>query len=323
MLRFRGGCLAGVSGVGGVASAAVALLLLGLALPAMAQQTDLDRRLDRIEKQLKETRSIVFQGRDTGQPVVVKPDGPDPAVTALQSRVDDIDQTLRRLSGQVEIATHDLDETRHTSQQSHDSLIELRAQLQALTDRVGRLETQITAQQQQAAQEPPPAPVAEDRRGRPAPRGAAEATARAQAEDQGTLGGGDGATEGASYRNAMALEGQGDYAGASQAWQGYIARYGSGAKGREARYHLGEALYIQSDYGQAARAYAEALKGWPKATWAADATVKLSLSLAQLGRRDEACSVVSEFQTRYATGAPPAVKARARSARNKASCSAA
>jgi len=320
--------LRGRSGAGLIAGVVLALCGLAAALPASAQQTDLDRRLDRIEKQLKETRSIVFQGRDTGQPVVVKPEGPDPAVTALQSRLDDMDQTIRRLSGQVEVATHDLDETRHTSQQSHDSLIELRAQLQALSDRVGRLEAQVAQQQQQqqaaaaaAQQQPPPPPVA-DSRGRPAPRGAPDATARAQEDDQGTLSGG-GATESATYRNALALQDQGDYAGASQAWQGYIAQYGAGAKGREARYHLGEALYIQSDYGEAARAYAEALKGWPKATWAPDATVKLSLALAQLGRRDEACSVVGEFDTRYATGAPAAVKARARSARSKASCAAA
>jgi len=315
-------------GVGLIAAAALALSGLVLVLPAGAQQTDTDRRLDRIEKQLHETRAIVFQGRDTGQPVVVKPDGPDPAVTALQARVDDMDQTVRRLSGQVEVATHDLDEARHNAQQAHDSVIELRAQLQALTDRVAKLEAQLAAQQQQAAaaQAQPQPPVFDDRRGRPAPRGASDATARAQQEDQTVLGGPPTApagTEGASYRNALALQEQGDYAGASQAWQDYITHYGAGPKGKEARYRLGETLYIQSDYGEAARAYAEALKGWPKAAWAPDATVKLSQSLAQLGRRDEACSVVGEFDTRYAPTAPPAVKSRARTVRTKAACAAA
>ena len=314
-------------GVGLIAAAALALSGLVLVLPAGAQQTDTDRRLDRIEKQLHETRAIVFQGRDTGQPVVVKPDGPDPAVTALQARVDDMDQTVRRLSGQVEVATHDLDEARHNAQQAHDSVIELRAQLQALTDRVAKLEAQLAAQQQQAAaQAQPQPPVFDDRRGRSAPRGASDATARAQQEDQTVLGGPPTApagTEGASYRNALALQEQGDYAGASQAWQDYITHYGAGPKGKEARYRLGETLYIQSDYGEAARAYAEALKGWPKAAWAPDATVKLSQSLAQLGRRDEACSVVGEFDTRYAPTAPPAVKSRARTVRTKAACAAA
>lgn len=313
-----------------VALAGAALLAASaLAGAASAQQTDTDRRLDRIEKQLRETRQIVFQGRDTGQPVVVKPEGPDPAVTALQARVDDLDQTLRRLSGQVEVAAHDADQNRKTASGDHDAIIELRAQVQALSDRVAKLEAQLTAAATPVA--PPPvtadAAPAEPRRSR-APRGAEEATARAQAENREVLGGSptDAApagTEASAYRQALDLQTQGDFPGAAQAWQAYLAKYGTATRAREARYRLGETLYIQSDYGQAARAYAEALKGWPKTTWAPDATVKLSLALAQLGRRDEACSVVGEFDTRYGPSAPAAVKVRARSVKTKAACSAA
>lgn len=311
--------------LGLLASAVVSLAVV----PARAQQTEVDRRLDRMEKQLRETRSIVFQGKDTGQPVVVKPEGPDPAVTALQSRLDDIDQSLRRLSGQTEVSNHDLDGVRRTATSDHDGLVELRAQFQALTDRLNRMEARLTApppQQAEAAppQQPPPQ-VEEPRRGR-ATRGT-EATDRAQAQDREVLGGPPSAPaptgEAAIYRNALALQEQGDFAGAAQAWQDYIGRYGAGTKGREARYRLGETLYVQSDYGQAARAYAEALKGWPKTAWAPDATVKLSSSLAQLGRRDEACSVVGEFDTRYSPTAPAAVKSRAGTVRRKAACTAA
>jgi tol-pal system protein YbgF len=310
-----------------IAAATLALSALAV-VPAGAQQSEQDRRLDRMDKQLKELRSIVFQGRETGQPVIVKPEGPDPAVTAVQQRADDIDQSIRRLSGQIEVVQHDVDEAKRGAGASHDAVIELRAQLQSLSDRIGRLEAQLNAQavappQPQAAVEPPPP---EDRRGRGAPRGAADATDRAQAENQTVLGGpptSPAATEAAAYRNAAALQDQGDYAGASQAWQDYIAHFGASAKGKEARYRLGESLYIQSDYGQAARAYAEALKGWPKTGWAPDATVKLSAALAQLGRREEACSVVGEFDTRYGPTAPAAVKSRARSVRTKAACPAA
>jgi tol-pal system protein YbgF len=314
-----------LGGAGLACAAALALCGLTVALPAAAQSVD-QTRIDRLEKQLRELRSIVFQGRDTGQPVIVKPEGPDPAVTAVQQRMDDLDQSVRRLSGQIEVASHDADQNRRNAQEAHDSVIELRAQLQSISDRLARLEGQTTAvppppqAQPQAAVEPyPERPV----RG---PRGASDATARAQAQSDTVLGGPPTApavTETGAFKNAVALQDQGDYAGASQAWQDYLAHYGTAPKAREARYRLGEALYIQSDYGQAARAYAEALKGWPKTAWAGDATVKLSLALAQLGRRDEACSVVGEFDTRYAATAAPAVKTRARTLRAKAACAAA
>ena len=77
-----------------IAGATLVLAVLALALPAAAQNGPDQTRLDRLEKQLRELRSIVFQGRDTGQPVVVKPEGPDPAVQALQGRLDDLDATF-------------------------------------------------------------------------------------------------------------------------------------------------------------------------------------------------------------------------------------
>lgn len=309
-----------------MAGATLVLALAAMALPASAQSgSGQDQRLDRLERQVKELRSIVFQGRDTGQPVVVKPDGPDPVVQALQGRVDDLDAAFRKTAGQIEVNQHDLDLTRTSAAANHDAIVEIKAQIQALNDRLARLEG--AAQPAPAASEPPQAQVAPDPAPLRSPRKDArnEATTRAQAEDQGVLGGPPSEaqpTEAGMFKQAESLQAAGDYPNAVTAWQTFITRYGQGARGREARYRLGETLYIQSSYGEAARAYAEALNGWPKTGWAPDATVKLSLSLAQLGRRAEACSVIGEFDARYAASAPGAVKARAKALRTKAACAA-
>jgi tol-pal system protein YbgF len=309
-----------------VAGATLVMALAGLALPAYAQNgSGQDQRLDRLERQLKEIRSIVFQGRDTGQPVVVKPDGPDPVVQALQGRVDDLDAAFRKTSGQIELGQHDLDQTRTSAAANHDAVVELRAQIQSLSDRLTRLEGGGQAGQPAPAPEVQSAPVADPSSAR-APRRAArdDATAHAQAEDQGVLGGPPtdaAATETGAFKQAESLQAAGDYPNATTAWQTFITHYGQGPRGRDARYRLGETLYLQSSYGEAARAYAEALHGWPKTAWAPDATVKLSQSLGQLGRRDEACSVVGEFDTRYAATASVAVKARAKAV-HKATCTA-
>ena len=111
MTAFRRSILATA---GGVALAAA------FAAGAHAQ-SDQDRRLDRLDKEMREIRAIVFQGRDTGQPVVVKPEGPDPAIEALQGKVDQQDQALRTLSGQVEVLAHDLEEAKHQSAVAHDA----------------------------------------------------------------------------------------------------------------------------------------------------------------------------------------------------------
>ncbi len=302
-------------------------LLLGCALLALAPAAHAqdDRRLQNLERQVRELRAIVFQGRDTGQPVIVKPEGPDPQVVALQGRLDQEDQQIRDLTGRLEVATHDLDEGRRANEQ-------LKAQSdaarQALADRVTRLESQAAtgapppaAAAAPAAADPAAPPAAAPPAG-PRPRGA-DVTAQVQAQDTGRLGGGAAPPPAADpFKDAYARLESGDYPGAQSGFEGYIAANPTGPRTGEARYYLGQSLYVRETYAPAARAYAEALKGWPKAKWAPDATVKLAQSLVQLDRSPSACQALAEFSRRYAATAPAAVKTRAASVRARAQCGA-
>lgn len=310
-----------------LAGGGAALALCTLALPAIAQ-TETDRRVDRLEKSLREVRAIVFQGKETGQPVVVRPEGPDPTVQALAGRFDDLDQTNRRLSGQVEVMQHDLDEAKKAAAQTHDAEAELRGEVKALSDRLTRLETPPA---------PPPAPVAEvapapdqpaptrtGRRGAP-PR-ASEATAKAQTEDRGVLGGpqeepvAPRATEAGVYRSGRALLASGDYAGAGDAFSSYLTTYPTGPHAAESAYWLGESDYIREAWPEAISAYARALKGYPKTPWAPDAMAKLAQSLLRSGDTAKACAAASAFDQRYGAQATASLKARIAGVRTKARC---
>jgi TolA-binding protein len=70
------------------------------------------KRLDKMEKVVRELRAIVFQGRDTGKPVVVQAAETDAQIAALSEKLADLEQTLTKLNGQNEGLTHDLDEAR-------------------------------------------------------------------------------------------------------------------------------------------------------------------------------------------------------------------
>ena len=286
MTRFKRRALAALSGV------ALATLTLAASSSGALAQSDQDRRVDRLDKELRELRAIVFQGRDTGQPVVVKPEGPDPAVEALQSRVDQQDQTLRTLSGQVEVLGHDLEEAKRQNAAAHDAETELRGEVRALTDQLPKMP-------------PPPTPEA------PPPQ-----ADQGQAPDAGAAP----ATEAGAFKAAKAKLANADYAGAGAAFTAYIQQYGTGPHGKEAYYLLGESYYAQSLYGDATTAYARSLKDWPKTPWAPDATVKLSRALASTNRSDQACAALGEFDKRYAAAAPKAVKARAASTAAAAKC---
>src|SRR5271169_3540412 len=125
-----------------LASLSVALLAAPAVLaqegaPAGVDQS-LRERLDRLEKQLQEVREIVLQARATGRPIEIKDAGPDPMVTALSGRIDDMEQSLRGINGQVDDLTHRLDLAR---KDANDEKVEVAA----LSDRVDKLEKALAA----------------------------------------------------------------------------------------------------------------------------------------------------------------------------------
>jgi tol-pal system protein YbgF len=307
--------------------------------PALAQDSPAsNRRVDQLERQLRELRAIVFQGRDTGQPVEVKPAGPDPAVTALEQRVGGLDDTIRQIKGQLEELEHNIDEARSSAASLRDEGGAVRAQLDDLKSRVARLEGQLSPGAGAGLGAPPPAasgdiPPPPTAAAAPPPR---DATAAAQAADTGRLGGPssepsapppaaapppeDGPA--AEYRAARGMITSGDYAGASNAFQNYLNRYPNAKNTPEAYYWLGESDYAREDYQDATPAYARSLKGWPKLPWAPDATIKLARALAETSRSTEACAALAEFDHRYRGAASTTVKARAQAVRARAQCGA-
>ncbi len=281
---------------------AVSAAALCLAAPAGA--ADDPGRVERLEKQVKELRAIVYQARDTGHPVEVKDAGPDPAVTVLAQRVDDLEATLRKLQGAAEQAGHDVDQT-HAGLEAERA--DRTSQTQGLTDRLTRLESQFATF---SAPPPPPPAATVDPRGHktPAPAAATPSTATPVADTA------------AEFKTARSLLASGDYGGASQAFQAFLSSHPADAKAPEAYYWLGESYFVRDLSGDATSAYARALKGWPKTVWAPDAVIKLSRALAATQRNPEACAALGEFTRRYEKTATVSARTRAAQTRDKLGC---
>lgn len=267
-----------------------------------------DRRLERDEQTLRDLRQIVLQAKAAGVPVTVKDAGPDPAIVDMQAKIDDFDQTLRRLNGQVEDLQHNLDLAKKALADATDANRDL-------TARVVKLEALVQAAQTPPPQQPASGPSAGAGTG---VLGQLPANAAPPSPDQSTAPG--GADEILAYRQARQVLDTGDYAGGAAALQDYLAHYPASPRAPEANYWLGRTLALQNMHADAAGAYARALKGWPQSAWAGDAVVRLSASLIELKRADDACRALSEYDQRYAAKAAAAVKARAKDVRTRAAC---
>jgi tol-pal system protein YbgF len=278
--------------------ALAALAGAALALCAASQvpaQTSLDEpplaqnaaaRLDRMEKVVRELRAIVFQGRETGQPVVVQPAETQGQIASLSDHLADLDQTLARLNGQIEIIKHDLDQARQGD-------IDLRAQVAGLKEQVNTMDQKIAALA--APPPPPPAPVAQESAA-PPPQDPAAAFAAAK----GMLDAGDMASAEAGFRD-------------------YVDRFGDSPRGPEARYYLGRTLLAKGAFADAATADIGAIRGWPQTRWAPGAVLDLSRALVGMGKSVDACQTLDELAKRYPK-APPSIKGATGDLRTQAKC---
>lgn len=270
-----------------------ATIVLGLVLAGgAAAQTAIDdtldehsaKRLDNLEKVVRELRAIVFQGRETGQAVVIQPSDTQSQISALADRVNDLDHTLSGMNGQLEVLRHDLDQARADNN-------DLRVRDAALKEEVTGLEQKLQAT---TAPPPPPAPTAE--------------TAPPPAEDAA-----------GAFASARALWQAGDNAAAEAAFRGFSERFGGDPRDAEAHYYLGKTLLARQAWPEAATADIGAIRGWPQTRWAPDAVVDLARALAAMGKTNDTCQTLGELARRYPK-APATVLKDARGLRAQAAC---
>lgn len=274
-----------------VASSGAAVAVAQTPLPDADPLDDRSaKRVERMEKVVRELRAIVFQGRDTGKPVVVQPAETDAQIAALNDRITDLEQTLTKLNGQNETANFELTKANRAAADQKmraDSLEQrLAAVEKTLADIQAAAAAQVAAPPLAGGTPPPPAPPAD-----PA----------------------------VAFKQAKDLLLAGDYANAEQAFAAYVNNYPESAKTPEARYWQGETLFVREAYADAAGAYIGAIRGWPQTSWAPDATLKLARSMVAMKKTAEACRTLDELSKRYPK-APAQVVSRAASTRVAAKC---
>jgi tol-pal system protein YbgF len=268
---------------------------------------NIERRLQREEKALRDLRQIVLQAKAQGNPVVVKDAGPDPQVVDLQNKINDLEETLRRQTGQMEVMSHDASVAAKSAADVNDAA-------KALAARLDVVEKQLAAAQAPAGPPPPQGAVGAGTGvlgtlSGPGPAAAASADQGAASADEPT-----------AYRQARETLDSGDYVGGAAALQAYLQQYPASPRAPEANYWLGRTLALRNMHAEAASAYARSLKGWPQTAWAGDAVVRLSASLIELKRSPDACKALDEYVVHYEAKAPGALRTRAKDTRAQAAC---
>ena len=97
------------------------------------------------------------------------------------------------------------------------------------------------------------------------------------------------------YNAAFGLLKQADYPAAEEALKAFVAQHPKDPLAGSAQYWLGETYYTRGRYAEAASAFAEGYKNYPRGTKAADDLLKLGMSLARANQKPNACVAFAQL----------------------------
>ena len=327
------------------------LVVLAMALPAHAARSQ-DRatqdRLDRLERDLSMLQRQVY--RSAGGPVV--PAGPGAAVDS-ELRMDRLETQMRELTGRVEDAINGVEQLRLRLEQINSDIDVRFGQGQApptsptprsrggaAITAAGTLSTRAVppaASAPMLAQPNPPTPpgtlvpppyvptgfgtLTPPKNLQSPPPFAAEPESTATRTDRhsappGMLPPGSASEQ---YNFAFGLLKQADYPAAEAALKNFVRQHPDDGLAASAQYWLGETYYTRGNYAEAAAAFAEGYKRYPKGPKAPDDLLKLAMSLAHANQKQNACTALAQLDHDFPNPGN-AIKERAKDEKKKLGC---
>jgi tol-pal system protein YbgF len=131
--------------------------------------------------------------------------------------------------------------------------------------------------------------------------------------------GGAGGSADAQYDYAFGLLKKADYPAAETALKTFVEQHPNDRLAGSAQYWLGETYYARGRYLEAAGAFAEGYKRYPKGPKGADDLLKLGMALARANQTQNACLAFGQLQQDFPhPGA--AIKERAVAERRRLHC---
>ncbi|MBV9571055.1 MAG: tol-pal system protein YbgF [Alphaproteobacteria bacterium] len=123
----------------------------------------------------------------------------------------------------------------------------------------------------------------------------------------------------AKFDDAMRLMAKTQYDEARSAFRSFADTYPKDELAPQAVYWFGDIAYVQKDYPAAARAFAESIKKYPDNARAPDSMLKLGQSLIAMGQKQEGCAALAALPTKYPTASKNVI-ARAEAERKTSKC---
>jgi tol-pal system protein YbgF len=330
-------------------------VLAATAPTARSQDTTTQERLDRIERDLSMLqRQVYSDGVSPGGYSNAPPAGN--LAVDTQIRMERLEQQMRDLTGKVEEETNEVQQLRQRLEQINsdiDARFGEQNQGTAHPPRIAAPPSIPGPRREAFAGEgtaEPPAPYASapppPYPGMPPPppygRSATPGALLPSPDAAGTLtppadnpppaaatAAGEGprpapatlppAPASAQYNTAFGLLRRADYQGAEDAFREFVRQHPDSSLAGSAQYWLGESYYVRGRYGDAAVAFAEGYKRYPRGPKASETVLRLAMSLGRAQQKQNACVALAQLDHAFPHAAN-AIKERAAVEKKRSGC---
>ncbi len=297
----------------------LAAMVLVLAAPALAQSADLKSLIDRMARLERDIRTLNVRLARGGEVPASAAGAGEAAPSAMESAVARLEVRLTELENELRAATGRAEELSHHMSGLNQRLDKLIADMDY---RLGVLEQAGTAAPGAAPAAPPAVQSAAPAAAAGVPPGVLGTITqseldRVRGEQAGPPGAAPPTTAAAEpaptespaavasvlpdappetqYAHAFGLLRQTRYDDAEVALAEFVRANPDHKLAGNARYWLGETYYVRNDYARAAEVFLDGYQKEPKGPKAADALLKLGMSLLSLEKAREACAAFDKL----------------------------
>lgn len=268
-------------------------------------------RINQLENQVQTLSRSVYKGESRPLPMagtgangrvppgvvysdddMVSGAGASPA--GYDDRLSQIESSQRRLTGQIEQMTYDIQQ--------------MKAKLNRISAEGGS--TQTPRVDNRSYNRPPPGEEEYGGIRSGSTSGAYNNNDEPRGKILGTLSSSSGSPEnpGTLYDDAFNDIRDARYESAAEKFQRFLKNHSTHPLAANAQYWLAETYYVRQDYKQGARLFAQNYQDYPKSAKASASLLKLGLSLARLGKKDDACLTFTQLKKEFPGDQTPEVQ---------------
>ena len=255
-------------------------------------------RINQLENQLQTLSRAIYKGAPLPAPSVSSPipggdDFSGGAAASYEGRISQLENSLRRLTGQVEQLSYDIQQIKsragsagYVAQQQHQQ-----------ADQASSSYAEAFSSSRRGGSYDRSPPGEDEYRGGPRGKVLGTMSANTGRDPAGDL-----------YDDAFNDIREAKYDTAATKFKRFMDNYPKHALAPNAQYWLAETYYVRQDYRSGARLFAQNYQDYPQSAKASASLLKLGLSLARLGKKEDACLSFQQLKKEFPGDRTPEIQ---------------